>query len=84
MGEALVSTIVPVYNSAPWLRRCLDSLRCQSYRNLEIVCVNDGSSDNSLEILEEYAQQDSRIRVVSQSNRGLAAARNTGLQYCTG
>lgn len=84
MKELVLSVIVPVYNTAPWLRRCLDSICEQSYRNLEIVCVNDGSTDDSLEILEEYAARDSRIRVVSRPNGGLSAARNTGLQHCTG
>lgn len=80
----LLSVIVPVYNTAPWLRRCLDSICSQSYRNLEILCVNDGSTDNSAEILAEYAARDSRIRVYIQANAGLSAARNTGLEHASG
>ena len=84
MKLPLISIIVPVYNTAPWLRRCLDSICAQSYRNLEILCVNDGSTDNSAEILAEYAARDSRIKVIYQPNAGLAAARNTGLEHATG
>ena len=80
----LISVIVPVYNTAPWLVRCLDSICAQTYRNLEILCVNDGSTDNSAEILEEYAARDSRIKVYTQANAGLSAARNTALEYATG
>ena len=80
----LISIIVPVYNTAQWLRRCLDSICAQSYRNLEILCVNDGSTDNSAEILAEYAAKDARIRVFTQENAGLSAARNTALEHATG
>ena len=80
----LVSIIVPVYNTAPWLRRCLDSICSQTYDKLEIVCVNDGSTDNSAEILQEYAARDARIRVFTQPNAGLSAARNTALEHATG
>lgn len=79
-----ISIIVPVYNTAPWLRRCLDSICAQTYWNLEILCVNDGSTDNSAEILEEYAAWDSRIKVFTQENAGLSAARNTALDYASG
>lgn len=79
-----VSIIIPVYNVENYLRECLDSVVNQTYSDLEIICVNDGSTDSSLDILNEYAKKDSRILVVSQSNKGLAAARNTGLEYVTG
>lgn len=79
-----VSIIIPVYNVENYLRVCLDSVVNQTYSDLEIICINDGSTDSSLDILNEYAKNDSRILVVSQSNRGLAAARNTGLEYVTG
>lgn len=82
--DAKISIIVPVYNTAPWLKRCLDSICSQSYRNLEILCINDGSTDNSAEILAEYEKKDSRIKVFTQANAGLSAARNTGLQHATG
>lgn len=80
----LLSVIVPIYNTAPWLRRCLDSICSQSYHHLEILCVDDGSTDNSAEILAEYARRDSRIKVFTQKNAGLSAARNTGLENATG
>lgn len=84
MNGIVLSVIVPVYNTAPWLRRCLDSICAQTYRNLEILCVNDGSTDNSAEILAEYAARDARIRVFTQANAGLSAARNTALAHATG
>lgn len=84
MKEPVLSVIVPVYNTAPWLRRCLDSICGQTYRNLEIICVNDGSTDNSAEILAEYAARDARIKVIHQENGGLSAARNTALEHATG
>lgn len=84
MESPLLSVIIPVYNTAPWLRKCLDSVCGQTYRNLEIICVNDGSSDNSAEILAEYAAKDARVRVITQENAGLSAARNTGLKYASG
>lgn len=80
----LISVIVPVYNTAPWLRRCLDSLLNQTYRELEIICVNDGSTDNSAEILEEYAAKDQRIVVIHQENAGVSAARNVALREARG
>lgn len=84
--EARVSLVIPVYNSAPYLRQCLDSVIDQTYRMLDIVCVNDGSTDNSLAILEEYAARDDRIRVFSKANegKGAASARNLGLQESIG
>ena len=79
-----ISIIVPVYNTAPWLRRCLDSICTQSYRNLEILCVNDGSTDNSAEILAEYAAKDARIKVIEQQNAGVSAARNKATAMALG
>ena len=76
----LVEVIVPVYNMEDYLPKCLDSILTQSYSNLDIITVNDGSIDSSMNILENYAQKDSRIRVISQANGGLSAARNTGLE----
>lgn len=80
----LISVVVPVYNTAPWLRRCLDSVCAQTYRNLEILCVNDGSTDDSATILAEYAAKDERIKVITQENGGLSAARNAALEHATG
>lgn len=84
MNHPLLSIIVPVYNTAPWLRRCLDSICSQSYQNIEVLCINDGSTDNSAEILAEYTTKDTRIKVFTQENAGLSAARNTGLQHAKG
>ncbi|MDO4527300.1 MAG: glycosyltransferase [bacterium] len=83
-NSPLVSIIVPVYNTGPYLRTCLDSICGQTYSKLEIICVNDGSTDDSAAILSEYAAKDERIKVFSQKNAGLAAARNVGLQCATG
>lgn len=80
----LVSVVVPVYNVAPWLPACLDSIVNQRYRLLDIILVDDGSTDGSGDICEQYARRDSRIRVVHQSNQGLSAARNTGLDLVRG
>lgn len=82
----LVSIVIPVYNSAPYLRQCLDSVIYQSYENLDVVCVNDGSTDSSLSILEEYATKDKRIRIFSKENegKGAASARNLGLGKAKG
>jgi glycosyltransferase involved in cell wall biosynthesis len=76
--------IVPAYNAEKNIRRCLDSVCGQTYTNLEIVLVNDGSRDNTSHILQEYAAFDQRIQVISQENKGVAAARNTGLRNATG
>jgi glycosyltransferase involved in cell wall biosynthesis len=80
----LISVIVPVYKVEPYLRRCIDSIRNQTYTNLEIILVDDGSPDNCGHICDEYAQKDKRILVIHQENGGLSAARNSGLDRCTG
>lgn len=79
-----VSVIVPVYNVQNYLRQCLDSLLSQELDNIEIICVDDGSSDDSPAILREYAAQDDRIRVITQKNSGAAAARNAGMAIAKG
>lgn len=81
-----VSLIIPVYNSARYLRQCMDSVIGQTYEELEIICINDGSTDDSLTILEEYAGRDERIRIFSKGNegKGAASARNLGLKNATG
>lgn len=78
-----VSIIVPVYNVENYLSRCLNSLINQTLKDIEIICVNDGSTDGSSAILEEFAQKDSRIRIVNKENGGLSSARNEGLKYVT-
>ena len=84
--EPLVSVVIPVYNASAYLRQCLDSVLNQSWKNLDIVCVNDGSTDDSLSILNEYASKDNRIRVFSKENegKGAASARNKGLSEANG
>ena len=79
-----VSVIIPVYNVEKYLRRCLDSVVNQTYKDVEVILVNDGSPDNSKEICEEYVAKYSNIQLINQKNAGLGAARNTGLQYITG
>lgn len=80
----LVSVIVPVYNVAPYLREALDSVVNQTYKDLEIIIVEDGSTDGSADICEEYADSDARIKLIKQPNKGLSGARNTGLEIATG
>ena len=80
----LISIIIPVYNVAAYLPRCLDSIIGQTYPNLEIILVDDESPDNCPQICEEYAAKDKRIKVIHQKNKGLAGARNTGLDHAHG
>ncbi len=79
-----VSIVVPVYNVEQFLPDCLDSLTNQTLKDIEIICVNDGSPDNSLKILEEYAQNDDRVKIITQENQGVSAARNAGLKTAVG
>ena len=83
-NHPLISVIVPVYNVEKYLRKCLDSICGQTYRNLEILCVNDGSTDDSAAILEEYAARDERIRIYHQQNAGQSTARNLALKHAKG
>lgn len=80
----LISIIIPVYNVAPYLIKCLESVQCQTYRNIEIILIDDGSTDDSGKICEEYAKKDSRIRVIHKKNGGLSDARNAGLNVFRG
>ncbi|MBR2834280.1 MAG: glycosyltransferase [Coriobacteriales bacterium] len=84
MDTPLASIIIPVYNKETQLSACLTSCVEQSLQNLEIICVDDGSSDSSPQILADFAQKDARIRVISQKNQGAAAARNTGIKNACG
>jgi len=79
-----ISIIVPVYNKEKYLRKCIESVMNQTLKDIEIICVNDGSTDKSSVILEEYAACDNRISIVSQENRGLGAARNVGIKTAKG
>ena len=78
-----VSIVVPVYNVEKYLAKCLDSLIQQTLKEIEIIVVNDGATDNSAQIIEEYTQKDLRIKVVNQVNQGLSAARNSGIEAVT-
>ena len=82
--EAKISIIVPVYKVEKYINRCLDSILNQSYKNLEIILVDDGSPDRCGEVCKEYAKKDSRIRVIHKENGGLSDARNFGMKYITG
>lgn len=84
MQTPLISVIVPVYNVEPYLRRCVDSILRQTYRNLEILLVDDGSTDRSGTICDACAQQDTRVKVIHQKNQGQAAARNHGIDQAKG
>ena len=80
----LVSVIIPVYKAEDFIRKCVGSVTAQTLKDIEIICVDDGSPDNSLEILKELAAEDSRVKVISQPNGGAGAARNNGLRHATG
>lgn len=79
-----ISIVIPVYNKAPYLEKCLESVVNQTYKNLEIIIINDGSTDHSLEICEKYAKEDDRINLISQENKGASAARNKGIETAKG
>ena len=79
-----VSVIVPVFNVKPYLRRCLDSVLNQTLKEIQVICINDGSTDGSRDILEEYAARDERIMILDQENSGGGAARNTAFPYIKG
>ena len=79
-----ISVIVPVYNSEKYLKQCLDSIVGQTFKDIEIICVNDGSTDSSSQILSEYASKDDRFVIINQENGGAGKARNTGLDASRG
>lgn len=80
----MISVIVPVYNVELYLKECIESILTQTYTDLEIILVNDGSTDNSIKICEDYASKDKRIKVINKVNGGLSDARNVGLKIATG
>lgn len=84
MDDSKISVIIPIYNVKPYLQKCVLSVMTQTYRNLEIILVDDGSTDGSGELCDFLAQQDGRIKVIHQKNQGLSVARNTGLDASTG
>ena len=81
---AKISVIVPVYNVEKYLTECIESICSQSLEDLEIICVNDGSTDNSLDILNDFAKQDKRIIVINKANSGYGHTINMGLNAATG
>ena len=80
-NEGKISVVVPIYKVEKYLRECVDTITGQTYSNLEIILVDDGSPDNCPAICDEYAKNDGRIRVIHQKNGGLSAARNTGIDW---
>lgn len=84
MKEIKISIVIPVYNASKYLSKCLDSVINQSYSNIEIVLVDDGSRDNSGNICDEYSNKDKRIKVIHKENGGVSSARNTGIDNATG
>ena len=82
--KGLVSIVIPVYNGEKYLSRCLDSVIAQTYSDIEIILVDDGSRDNSVEIANEYSAKDHRIRVITKSNTGVSDTRNTGIKAASG
>ena len=82
--DPLISVIIPVYKVEPYLRECVDSVLAQTYQNLEIILVDDGSPDNCPAICDEYAEKDARVKVIHKENGGVSDARNTGLQKASG
>lgn len=82
--NSLVSIIMPVYNVGKFLNRCVDSILCQTYENFELIAVNDGSTDNSLEILKNYQKNDRRIKLINIDNAGVSNARNVGISKASG
>ena len=83
-SNPLISVIIPVYNTGQYLAYCLDSVINQTYQNLEIILVNDGSTDNSLQIAQQYSDRDKRIQILNQENQGVSAARNFGISRANG
>ena len=84
VGKTDVSVIMPVYNTEPYLREALDSLLKQTNPNIEIICVDDGSTDASASILKEYTEKDPRVQILRQNHQGAGAARNLGMESAQG
>ena len=82
--EIKVSVIVPIYNAGDYLRPALDSILTGTLENIEIICVDDGSTDSSLDIVKEYLEKDSRVRIITETNAGPGHARNNGLKRARG
>lgn len=83
-NKVKVSIVVPIYNVEKYLRQCLDSIVNQTLKNIEIICVNDGSTDNSLKIIQEFADKDSRIKIINKENTGYGNSMNIGFDAAIG
>ena len=83
-NDIKISIIIPVYNVEKYLKQCLDNIIKQIFTDFECICVNDGSTDSSLKILQEYASKDNRFKIINQENKGLAESRNIGLSVAIG
>lgn len=79
-----VSVIIPMYNAEPYIRQCIQSVILQTWSNLEILVIDDGSTDRSLEVCEDLSRIDDRIRILTQNNQGVSAARNRGIEAAAG
>lgn len=79
-----ISVVVPVYNVETYLEECLNSIINQTFSDIEIICINDGSTDSSLDILNDYSKKDDRIKIINQENKGLGATRNKGIDLAKG
>jgi glycosyltransferase involved in cell wall biosynthesis len=84
MQPPTISIIIPVYNAEKYLNKCLESVINQTLKDIEIICINDGSTDNSLDILQKYAKQDNRFIIINQDSSGAGVARNAGLDKAQG
>lgn len=84
INKGLLSVLIPAYNASKFIEECLNSIISQSYKNIEVIIVNDGSTDNTADILDSYAKNDNRVKVISQKNGGVSSARNTALQQASG
>lgn len=82
--QDLLSIIIPIYNAEKYLEKCITSVLNQTYKNIEVILVNDGSSDNSLNICRDFHKKDKRIQIIDKPNEGVSSARNAGLDVCTG
>ena len=83
-NNPLISVIIPAYNVEKYINRCIESIIYQDYKNIEVIIINDGSTDNTREICEQYIKQDKRIRLINTENRGAGSARNTGIENANG
>ena len=83
-GSPVLSLLIPIYNVQRYLRECLDSAVAQTLKDIEIICINDGSTDNSPAIIREFMERDGRVKMIDKANSGVAATRNMGLREARG